>query len=56
MFPGERILVHSWEQLKIEVSRSPEISLFVRFKENFELLSYRNVHIKDLFIPGTILQ
>ena len=53
---GERILVHSWDSLKIEASRSPEISLFKRFKENFDMLTYTNVNTRDLSIPETLPQ
>ena len=40
---GERILVHTWDSLKIEASKSPDIMIFNRFKENFEKLTYGNL-------------
>ena len=35
---GEVILTHIFNDLKIEVSKSPEITLFQRFKKNFDLM------------------
>lgn len=35
---GELILVQVWEDLKIEASKSPEISLFTRYKKHFQHL------------------
>ena len=40
---GERILVHAWDAIQIEQSKSPDISLFVRLKDNFENLQYNNM-------------
>lgn len=37
-----------WDALKIEVSKSPEILLFKRFKENFASTTHQN---KDLHFP-----
>jgi len=39
---GEILLTHVWDSLKIEVSRSPEISVFKRFRENFPKLECGN--------------
>ena len=35
---GEVVLRHIWDDLKIEVSKSPAVSIFMRFKNNFEML------------------
>jgi hypothetical protein len=35
---GEVILTHVFESLKIEVSKSPDVTLFTRFRKNFERL------------------
>ena len=40
---GERILVHAWDAIGVEVSKSPDISVFSRLKEHFESLQYNNV-------------
>ena len=32
---GEVVLTHVWDELKIECSKSPEISIFRRFRDNF---------------------
>ena len=40
---GEVILTCVWEVLCIEVSKSPDITLFDRLRTNFELLSYSDV-------------
>lgn len=45
---GEILLTHVWDALKIEVSKSPEILLFKRFKENFASITHQN---KDLHFP-----
>ena len=49
---GEVVLTAVWDALKIEVSKSPESSLFTRFKEKFELLNYKD--LSDLDLPGDI--
>ena len=46
---GEVILSHAWNSLKIETSKSPDIALFQRFKDNFNSLTYRD--LSDLDIP-----
>nr|XP_047123269.1 uncharacterized protein LOC124806425 [Hydra vulgaris]XP_047123270.1 uncharacterized protein LOC124806425 [Hydra vulgaris] len=46
---GEIILTHVWNSLEIEVSKGPNISLFLRFKKNFEHLNCQT--IEDLDIP-----
>ena len=48
---GEVILTWIWMALLIEVSKSPEIALFVRLRDNFEDLSYNdfsNLHFLEL--------
>lgn len=37
---GEVILKQVFDALKIEVSKSPEVSMFVRFRENFNMLEH----------------
>ena len=49
---GEILLTHVWDALKIEVSKSPEILLFKRFKENFASIAHQN---KDLHFPNSLL-
>ena len=46
---GEVGLTHMWKDLKIEASKSPDIQMFVRFKEMFEALPHSTV--EDLSIP-----
>ena len=43
------ILTHVWNDLKIEVSKSPDIQIFVRFKDCFESLA--PVSAEDLELP-----
>ena len=45
----EVILTNIWNSLDIEVSRGPDITLFMRFKENYEAIEYADV--ADLDIP-----
>ena len=45
---GEVVLSHVWDALKIETSKSPDVSLFTRFKERFATLSHTDIHIKDI--------
>ena len=40
---GEVILSGVWDGLKIEVAKSPEITLFQRFRDNYDHLSYMDV-------------
>jgi hypothetical protein len=37
---GEIILTHVWDSLKVEVSKSKDVSLFVRFRDNFHKLPH----------------
>jgi hypothetical protein len=37
---GEVILTHVFQDLQIEVSKSPEVTLFSRFRKNFELVPH----------------
>lgn len=46
---GEVVLTVVWDSLQIEVSKSPDISLFTRFKENFEHIDYND--LQDLDVP-----
>ena len=39
------VLSHVFDDLKIEVSKSPEVSLFLRFRKNWDLI----LHSKDAF-------
>ena len=48
---GEIILTHSWESLKVETSKSPEIQIFQRLKLHFEKLYYKDM--ENMFIPPT---
>ena len=46
---GEVILTHIFEDLQIEVSRSPDVALLTRFRKNFELLPYKSyTHLSQL--------
>ncbi|GAB1609904.1 hypothetical protein Ahia01_001276300 [Argonauta hians] len=51
---GERIVVHAWDAIKIETSKCTEISLFVRFKENFDALTYKDLDILCFPIPDIL--
>ena len=54
---GERIQVHAWDAIKIEQSKSPEISVFARFKDNFEHLQYNNMdNLNYPLIPDGLAQ
>ena len=44
-YVGEIVLKHVWDKLKIEASKSPEITIFQRFKDNFQLLPYTDLSI-----------
>ena len=46
---GEVVLTHVWNALNVEVSKNPEINLFIRFKENFSAITYQNK--EDLAFP-----
>ena len=46
---GEIVLSKVWDSLKIEASKSPDITIFTRFKENYEAVEYADV--EDLDIP-----
>ena len=46
---GEVILTHVWDDLKIEVSKSPDFQVFVKFKDCFESLT--NSSVEDLELP-----
>ena len=46
---GEIILTWVWEGLKIEVSKSPEVTMFQRFRDNFDALSYSEVSSLNFF-------
>ena len=46
---GEIVLGNVWDSLKIEVSKSPDITIFTRFKENYDAIEYADV--ADLDIP-----
>lgn len=37
---GEVILSHVFDDLQVEVSKSPDVTLFARFRKNYELLSH----------------
>ena len=39
---GEVILTHVWDALNVETSKSPDVSVFKRFKDNFSNLSYND--------------
>ena len=45
---GEVVLSHVWDALKIEASKSPDVSLFTRFKEQFATLTHSDIQIKDI--------
>ncbi len=47
---GEVFLTHVFKALKIEVSKSPDVTVFVRFKENFESLSYKDTG-SNMYVP-----
>ena len=47
---GEVLLNSVWDSLKIEVSKSPDVTLFKRFKENYEAVEYQD--LEDLDIPA----
>ena len=40
---GEFILSHVWDVLKVEVSKSPEITIFQRFQESFGKLIHADI-------------
>lgn len=46
---GEIILSHVWDALNIEAAKSPEISIFQRFKENFDSITYRDTSQLNIF-------
>ena len=46
---GEIILSHIWEALKIETAKSPDISIFQRFKDNFQSLTYKDTAQLNIF-------
>lgn len=53
---GEIVLTHTWEALKIEVAKSPEISMFVRLRKNYEKLSYNNLgNLNKLVIDDSMI-
>ena len=47
---GEVVLTHMWRDLKVETSKKPEVQIFARFKENFEVLQHSSV--EDLSFPN----
>ena len=49
---GEVLLNSVWDSLKIEVSKSPNVSLFTRFKENYKAVQYTDMD--DLEIPAIL--
>jgi hypothetical protein len=40
---GEVLLDHVWNQLAVEVSKSPEVTVFTRFKSKWDQLSYNDM-------------
>ena len=45
---GEVILTHVWDALNIEISKSPDVSVFQRFKDNYCNLTYNDTHNLNL--------
>ena len=41
---GEVILTHVFNDLKVESSRSPETTVFLRFRKHFEMLPHKSTH------------
>jgi len=50
---GEVILAQVFTDLKIEVSKSPEVSVFSRFKKQFESVPHTSKEILSLFDSGS---
>ena len=44
---GEVIVTRVWDALNIEVSKSPDITMFERYRKNYEHLSYSD--LSDLY-------
>ena len=40
---GEIVLTHVWDALQIEVSKKPEVTLFERFKANFDNITHSDI-------------
>ena len=39
----EILLKHVWDALKVEVAKKPEVTVFERFKENFDKLTHWDI-------------
>ena len=48
---GELMLSHVFSDLKIEMSKSPDVTLFTRFRSNYDLLPYSGEQQLRLFDP-----
>ena len=53
---GEVVVKHIWDDLKIEASKSPNVSLFVRFREVFPQLPSSQESLNIPEIPPDLLK
>ena len=49
---GEIVLDHAFEDLKIEASKSPEVSLFQRLKKNWDRLPHKDISSANIDLSG----
>ena len=51
---GEVVLGHVWEVLKIKVSKSPKIQIFLRFRKHFSTIETNNENLDFCVTPHNL--